>query len=133
MIDNGSCSLREAIESANTNSSVSGCVSGSPFNGANEVQLVAGTTYNLTLPGTEGGADASFGDLDVTNANILLDSAGNGSKVVQTLAGNRVIDCGVFGFTVSVWGLPGGTVSGDGGGIRKTGAGTLSLLNTTLD
>src|SRR3990170_5334510 len=57
----GDCSLREAIQAANTDTAVDACPAGS---GADTITLPAGT-YNLTMAGTGGDANAT-GDLDIT-------------------------------------------------------------------
>lgn len=59
--DPATCSLREAVHSANANVAFGGCLSGS---GADQITLPAGT-YQFSRSGTESLADVSVGDLDV--------------------------------------------------------------------
>lgn len=59
LIDNGNCTLREAIRAANTNTAVDACPAGS---GADTIVLPAGT-YTLTT--SSDGEDESTGDLNI--------------------------------------------------------------------
>ena len=63
----GDCSLREAIQSANTDTAVDACAAGS---GADVITLGAGT-YVLALAGSDENANAT-GDLDVTEALTII-------------------------------------------------------------
>lgn len=68
----GNCTLREAIQAANTDAAVDGCASGS---GADTVVIPAGT-YTLTIPGANEDANET-GDLDLTSDVTLVgESAG---------------------------------------------------------
>jgi CSLREA domain-containing protein len=82
---NGDCSLREAIQAANTDSAVSGCTAGS---GADSITLPAGT-YLLTRtgPGEDGNAT---GDLDVLG-DVTITGAGGGLTVIDGNATDRVL------------------------------------------
>ncbi|MBC8448725.1 MAG: CSLREA domain-containing protein [Chloroflexi bacterium] len=71
------CSLREAIQAANTDAAFGGCTAGS---GADTINLPAGT-YTLTRAGIDEDADAT-GDLDVTS-EITLAGEGAATTVVQ--------------------------------------------------
>lgn len=88
--DNGNCTLREAVISANENTSEDGCAAG---DGADLIQLRAGT-YELSVPGGDpmpgsSEVDARFGDLD-------LGEAGSGRLTIRghkrgtTIDGDRV-------------------------------------------
>ena len=158
LVNNSTCSLREAIRAANTNSGVSGCPAGS---GTDRVQLPAGT---FTLSIGPAGDDASVsGDLDIASA-LTLAGAGAATTTINGAALDRVIDVrpgatatieqlritggkspagtnGGAGFgATGPAGNPGGnggpgTGSGggagaDGGGILN--AGTLTLRNATV-
>ncbi|MEO7910466.1 MAG: tandem-95 repeat protein [Roseiflexaceae bacterium] len=64
LTDNGDCSLREAIQAANTNTAVDVCPAGSD---ADTIQLSAGT-YNLSLGNITGDEDQNkTGDLDIND------------------------------------------------------------------
>lgn len=124
------CSLREAIHSANTNSSWGGCAAGTP--GADVINVPPGN-YDLTITGVE---DANFtGDLDVTES-LTIAGTGGGEVVINAAAvSERVLDN--INTTLNLTGLTitGGRGSGTftGGGIRAAGtAPTLTLLNTVV-
>lgn len=144
------CSLREAIQSANTDTAFGGCTSG---NGADLIILQTGATYALTILGTGDNANAT-GDLDVTS-EILIQ--GNGAfidgqlsdRVLHVLPGAdlEVVDgtiqngrpgSGEHGEAIRNQGaltLTGATVSGSqsgrGGGILNDG-GTASIVDSTI-
>ncbi len=76
------CSLREAIQAANTNTAFGGCPAGS---GADVIILPAGV-YQLTIPNGSGSpsnedANAS-GDLDIHDS-LTITGAGSGSTFIQ--------------------------------------------------
>src|SRR5574341_2072757 len=118
---NGNCSLREAIQAANTDTAVDACSAGS---GADTITVPAGT-YNL-----------SMGDLDVQD--VTINGTGAGSTIInQTQAGQRVFETtGVVNISrVTIQGGQTGassTVPGHihGGGIHNHG--TLNLTNVTI-
>lgn len=62
ILDDGLCSLREAIQAANTDSAVTGCNAGQ---GA-DIILLASANYDLTISGADEEA-AATGDLDITD------------------------------------------------------------------
>jgi CSLREA domain-containing protein len=131
----GDCSLREAIQSANTDTAVSGCTAG---HGADTIILPAGF-YTLALAGTNE-EDNGTGDLDITNS-LTINGEGEGITVIQagtnsTNGIDRVLDVHVFA-TVEVnevrirYGRA-TFVSHEtgGGGIRNVSA--LTLNNCTV-
>src|SRR5262245_31090844 len=65
MTDNATCSLREAIIAANTNSNAheNACTAGSDSN-TDTITLATGATYSLTIDGNAEDASAT-GDLDI--------------------------------------------------------------------
>ncbi|MGB2895685.1 MAG: CSLREA domain-containing protein, partial [Anaerolineales bacterium] len=75
------CSLREAIQAANTNLPYGGCQAGSGL--FDTINLPAGT-YTLTIDGFDTGdsADNSLGDLDITEA-VLIAGAGSGFTFIK--------------------------------------------------
>jgi CSLREA domain-containing protein len=79
----GACSLREAIQAANTDGAVSGCLAGS---GADTITVPAGT-YGLTLVGAKENGNAT-GDLDVL-ADVIITGAGAGLTVIDGNATDR--------------------------------------------
>ena len=74
---NGNCTLREAIQAANTDSTVDACPAGS---GADTIVLAAGT-YTLTIAGASEDANAT-GDFDITNALTII-GAGPAATVIN--------------------------------------------------
>jgi CSLREA domain-containing protein len=114
---NGSCSLREAVEAANTDAAVDGCPAGS---GADTVVLPAGT-YPLSL--TTG--------LVVTGDTLTIQSSGGAATIDASGLGDRVLQVQA-GATVTLQGLTltGGSLGNNGAGILN--AGTLTLDNVTL-
>jgi CSLREA domain-containing protein len=73
----GDCSLREAVSAANFGDS------GAAFD---VIQLQAGQTYTLSIPGTSAG-----GDLDV-NEDVAIQAGSGAATIVQDAAGQRVIE-----------------------------------------
>jgi CSLREA domain-containing protein len=68
----GDCSLREAIQSANLNIAVDGCNPGGGGSSPDQIHVVGGQTYNLSLVGANENANAT-GDLDIIDSNPTLD------------------------------------------------------------
>jgi CSLREA domain-containing protein len=64
----GDCSLREAIESANTNTSSDACTQGS--NGTDTIIIPSGT-YSLSIAGASEDGNQT-GDLDITEALVIV-------------------------------------------------------------
>ncbi|MGC4119535.1 MAG: choice-of-anchor Q domain-containing protein [Myxococcales bacterium] len=118
----GVCSLRAALQAANTNAAVLGCPAGS---GADTIVLPAGT-YAIALDGTNEDANLR-GDFDVLEA-VTIQGAGAPSTILQAGGKDRVFD--VLGGSLALSGVTvtGGYSSDTGGGLRATG-GTLSLLS----
>ena len=79
------CSLREAVQAANTDAAVDGCTAGT---GADTVVLPAGI-YVLTRIGANEGANAS-GDLDVLS-DITIEGAGAATTVIDGNGTDRVL------------------------------------------
>lgn len=81
----GGCSLREAVEAANTHTAVDGCPAGA--NGLDKIALPAGT-YRLSL-GPSGENANQQGDLDVTES---LEIEGTGSASACGATGTTCVD-----------------------------------------
>lgn len=111
------CSLREAIVAANA----------SP--GPDVVVLEPGI-YGLTRAGA-GEDQAASGDLDVSDDLVLL-GAGADQTTIHAGALDRVLD--LAGARLEIVGvtLRGGSVAGDGGGLRNDAAGTLLLTASVV-
>jgi CSLREA domain-containing protein len=91
----GDCSLREAVESANTNTSVDQCESGA---GPDTIMIPAGT-YTLTLggPGENGNAG---GDLDITE-DLTFQGALSSTTILNADKLDRMIHV-THAFTVNL-------------------------------
>ena len=82
---NGNCSLREAIQAANTDAAVDVCAAGS---GADTITLPAGT-YTLTLTGAGEDANAT-GDLDITDT-LTLEGADMATTIIDANSLDRAL------------------------------------------
>lgn len=125
--NDGDCSLREAIRSANLDTAVDACSAGS---GADTINISPGI-YTLTINGTSEEA-AVTGDLDITND---LTIAGIRASATIIDGGNidRVFDIrNPVTVQIDQLTIQNGSVSASGGGIRNTNGGTLTLTNSTV-
>lgn len=153
--NDGDCSLREAIQAANTNSVVDACVAGA---GDDTVTLPAGT-YTLTITGT-GEESNVTGDLDILG-DLTMSGAGaestviDGGKVDRVLhiqsgriveidgvtitngkapsfsSGGGVFNQGITTLTASV--VSNNTsAQGHGGGLRNDIGASLIITNSTI-
>ena len=130
------CSLREAIQAANTDTAFGGCAAGA---GADTITLASGT-YQITInPGPDENANAA-GDFDIASS-LTLQGAGAGSTFVDGRGLDRVFDVAPNGgpaITVAFSGLTLqngkglGTNFGAGGGMFINSNATVSISNSTL-
>ena len=126
----GDCSLREAIQAANTDTAVDACSAGS---GADTITVAAGT-YTLRIAGAGENANAT-GDLDITD-DLTISGAGAATTIIDGAALDRVLHI-LPGTTVEMSELTvrNGSRSASssdhrGGGIFNDG--TLTLTNSTV-
>ena len=123
----GDCSLREAIQAANTDTGVDSCLSG---NGADTIMVPAGT-YTLSLPSLED--SNTSGDLDIVG-DLTIHGAGAASTIIDGGDIDRVFDVQI-GANVAISGLTitngSSGPANDGGGIRN--AGTLTVNSSVID
>jgi len=135
---NGNCSLREAIEAANTNAAVDACPAGT---GADTIRLPR-QTYSLKLTGGEStsGTVNSTADLDILGSVTLLPVACGGpvcaAPIIQAGAGwsHRLVQVtGAYSVTLSGLVLQGGNSTGaaGGGALLNVGA-EVALVNTNI-
>ena len=141
------CNLVQAIQSANTDTSVGSCTAGS---GADTIVL-AGGTYSYSTPNGTGSAlpninsnitieangatiarDATAGDMRI----ILVNSGGNLTLNNATITGGfgSINGGGIFNIgtlTLNHSTVSGNTITGDGGGIFNNG-GTVTLNHSTI-
>jgi CSLREA domain-containing protein len=127
LINNGDCSLREAIQAANNDSAVDACPAGS---GADTIVLSAGT-YMLAIPSAAGANENATGDLSIMSeltidgidSNTVGIDGGNLDRVFSIQPGANVT---LRGFAVSD-----GASDANGGAIHVDRA-TLILDGITL-
>ena len=121
----GDCSLREAIQSANTDTAVDACLAG---NGADVITIPAGT-YILSIVGSGEDANAT-GDLDI-DSDLTINGAGAGATIIDGGGVDRVFHI-LTGHTVKIADLTiqNGFTSNFGGGIYIVGvtAGPATLV-----
>jgi CSLREA domain-containing protein len=120
----GDCSLREAIQAANTDTAVDAC---SPGDRPDSIYVPAGT-YLLGIAGTGEDANAT-GDLDVLD-DVTITGAGQGATIVDGAGLDRVFH--FLGGTSQVFDL---TVTGGGDAVSSSvceGAGILNVATATL-
>jgi CSLREA domain-containing protein len=129
----GHCSLREAIQAANTDSAVDACPAGS---GDDTITLPAGT-YTLTLAGPDEDNNTT-GDLDITD-DLTINGAGADSATIDGNQLDRVLHVHggvaveINGVEITNGKTPDGVSGGDGdpgGGIYNSG--TLTVTNSTI-
>jgi CSLREA domain-containing protein len=133
LIDNGNCSLREAIQTINTHAAVDAC------SGDFETIELPSGNYTLTLAGPNED-DNAMGDLDI-RSNVTIRGMGASPPWVDGNQLDRVLQVHT-GATVAVTGVTisngrasdgvssGGGDGGDGGGIAN--AGTLTLRGCNI-
>ena len=120
------CSLREAVQAANTDAAFGGCPAGS---GADSIPLATGV-YQISLPGDEN--NNVNGSIDILSAV--------GVTISHTGAGATVVDGGGLDRAVAVLGGASANISGvtirnandAGSGGALFANGTLNLSNSTL-
>jgi len=119
----GDCSLREAIQAANTDSTVDGCGAGS---GADTIVVPAGT-YTLSIAGANEDANAT-GDFDITT-ELTINGVGAATTIIDGAKLDRLFHVLSSGSVV----MSGVTIrNGDpspwlaGGGIANEGNVTIS-------
>ncbi|MFN8466049.1 MAG: CSLREA domain-containing protein [Caldilineaceae bacterium] len=130
------CSLRDAIQAANTDTAVGGCTAGS---GADTITLPSGT-YQITIdPGSEENANAA-GDFDIASS-LTIQGAGAGSTFVDGGGLDRVFDVAPNGGPPITVGFSGLTIqngkglstnSGAGGGMYINSNATVTISSSTL-
>jgi len=130
-----SCSLREAIESANGDTDIDGCVrtGTAPYT----INLAAGT-YELTLAGMSEEANTT-GDLDIlasveivgagADQSIIQAGAAAGAGIDRVLHISGTVEVSITGVTIQN-GLT--EVDGNGGGIANVGGAALTITDSTI-
>ncbi len=125
----GDCSLREAIQAANTDAAVDNCTAGS---GADTITVPAGT-YTLSIAGVGEDLNAT-GDLDITD-DLTITGAGAATTTIDAQGldpGDRVLDVLTGGsLTLNGVTIANGSTIGSGGGIQNEE--TLVLNASVID
>jgi CSLREA domain-containing protein len=124
MEEDGDCSLREAIEAANTDSDVDECPAG---DGADEI-ILPPAIFELTIAGT-GEDDNATGDLDILD-DLTITGDVEAASIIDGGGIDRVLDIAP-GVSVDIWFvyITGGNTTGSGGGIYNKGLLTLTVVN----
>jgi CSLREA domain-containing protein len=122
----GECSLREAIQAANTDAVVEACPAGS---GADAVFIPSG--FYIKLISLEGNDNNQWGDLDIATPMTILGAGplntairGNNDRIFHVLPGANPVR--ITGVRIE----RGGTSTEGGGGILNQG--TLQLTNALV-
>jgi CSLREA domain-containing protein len=133
LIDDGDCSLREAVRAANLNAQVDECPGG--FLGGLDVIQVPAGTYTLTIPASNENS-ALNGDLDVLG-ETRIEGAGMFDTIVQagTIGGSssngieRVFHVPVASIHVTFTDMTvrNGNVSSEGAGINRSATGPTTI------
>ena len=82
------CSVREAVQSANTNTAVGGCPKGK---GASDTIELGRGNYTLTIASTNEDQNAN-GDLDVDGEKVTFHGTGAGTTTLRTSLADRIVD-----------------------------------------
>jgi hypothetical protein len=130
------CQLREAIQSANTDTSVGGCTAGSGTDTLVLLKYNDRPYFSIDNPtGSDEDANAT-GDLDVTSA-IIIQGENPSQSVIIGPPFDRVFDVRTNGaLSLNNVTVIGGSIVGasanDGGVARKVGNGTLTITRSVL-
>ena len=126
---NGNCTLREAVQAANTDTAVDACPAGS---GADVIYMTA-STYPLTISGA-GEDNNATGDLDISSSMTFLGDHPNGWSAVYGDGSDRVFHITAGGITVTFQSLrvSFGDVIGSGGGIYNESDATIFLNDSWI-
>ena len=121
---NGNCTLREAIQAANTKTAVDECPAGGLI--TTTIMIPAGT-YTLAIPGNLENENQT-GDLDILSKVVII-GAGIDETIVHGGGLDRVFDVRDAGHaTISHLTITGGDNSGSsGGGARAVDGGAIHL------
>ena len=118
------CSLRSAINAANTNAPVDGCVAGD-VSGSDTIDLTGlPNSSTITLNGNELPTVTTTISLNGPGQDNLTISGNNSSRIVTIEAG--------FDLTISSMTLSNGSVTGDGGEIYARSSSGVSLNNSII-
>jgi CSLREA domain-containing protein len=135
--NNGSCSLREAIEIANVNLNPASIESGCEYTGTfsnDTVELGDGRTYTLSIPGVDNTNQSGDLDTDDSAGNSLILRGSSTISAAGLFGQDRVIDVVADRLNIEGATITGGVATGatgdQGGGIRA--ASPLILTGVTV-
>ncbi len=130
------CSLREAIQAANTDTAIDYCTAGS----GDDTITIPAATYSLSIAGSGEDLNAT-GDLDIRD-NLTLNGAGQGATIIDGQGIDRVLHLPEV-VTVSLNDLTiiggrapdntSGGWGGSGGGIAALNDSTLEITRCTIE
>ena len=126
--DPSTCSLREAVRSANQNTALGACTAGEAAPVVDVITLPAGT-YLLELVGANENA-AATGDLDVTEA-ATIQGVTAGTTIIDAQGIDRVFHVLGADLTLQDVTVQNGDNGGHGGGIRNSG-GNLEAVRVVV-
>ncbi len=115
------CSLREAVQAANSNAPFGGCPAGSD---PDQITLPAGT-YGFSLSGSEGLSNNAIGDLDVDGTLTIV---GQGRPIIDANDLGRIFEL-TSGDSLTLRGLSLTDGKSSVGGAIRVDLGTLSLVD----
>jgi len=126
---NGECSLREAIQAANTDSAVDSCAAG---DGDDTIDLPAGT-YLLGIAGANEDGNET-GDLDI-NDDVTIVGSGSAACIIDAAGLDRAlhVDPAATGVIARIAGVTIQNGRAAPQGIGSQGGGILNLGDLTLD
>ena len=118
----GACTLREAIQSANSNTAVGGCTAGQPYSTATDIISLPAGTYSVTS------------SIDITES-VVISGAGSGSTIIDAYEMDRlfVVDeaddgrAGIY-LTFNELTMRRGLAEGDGGCIDASSSAVHKIV-----
>lgn len=115
----GDCSLREAVQAANTNVAVDNCAAGNA--GADTITMAALANQTVML---------SLGEIAITEA-LSITGAAVLRPVIDANSSSRIFNVGAD-VSISLVDLTNGSVTGNGGAILVGGANDLTLTGVSI-
>jgi CSLREA domain-containing protein len=127
VVDNGACSLREALLSATGDANVGGCAGAGTY-GLDDVVEIPPGFYQLTIPGA---GQNDVGDLNI--GNLTMRGTGPGQSVIeQTVPGQRTVTVNFAQATIENLVLSNAGVAVGTGGVVYSTSSNLAVRNTTI-
>ena len=133
LTDNGNCTLREAIQAANTDTAIDNCAAGDGW----DTIVLDDLTYTLSITGTSEDENQT-GDLDVITGSVTIRGAGQQATTIDGGEVDRVFDLGQTTFGTTIFEdltVTNGLVPASGpsdGGCVNINAGLLVFVSSAL-